>query len=45
MRVIPGNRSLEAFFEEVREDAKFADGACELQAIAEKEDSDVNDSV
>lgn len=45
VRVVPGDRSLETFFEEVREDAKFTAGACELQAIIEKEDKDVNDSV
>lgn len=44
VRTVVGDRSPDMFFEEVREDAKFVAGACELQAIIE-EDKDANDSV
>lgn len=44
VRTEVGDRKSEMFFEDVREKAKFAAGACKLQAIIEKEHLAVTES-
>ena len=40
----PGARSVESFFEEVADQAKYAAGACELKEISLRYIADENDS-
>lgn len=44
VRVVPGDQNLEAFFEEVSEDAEFAAGAYEPQTIVKRAPKDVDGS-
>lgn len=43
--VVPSDWSPETLFEEVRDDAKFAAGACELQTIIKRAARDVDGSL
>ena len=44
VREAPGERSVESYFEEVADEAKYAAGACELKEISLRYARDENDS-
>ena len=44
VREAPGERSVESYFEEVADEAKYAAGACELKEISLRYAGDENDS-